>query len=50
LRILAAELEVIPLDWADVFQWREIESIGESVALAEAGRFPPPSHQPKLRT
>jgi len=26
--------------WGDVFQWREIESIGDRVALGEAGRFP----------
>jgi hypothetical protein len=38
--ILEVEHDFIPLDGADVFQWREIDSIGDRVALAEAGRFP----------
>ena len=38
--ILEVEHDFIPLDGANVFQWREIDSIGDRVALAEAGRFP----------
>jgi len=37
--ILAVEHGVIPLDGADVFQWREIESIGDRVALLRPGDF-----------
>ena len=48
--ILEVEHDFIPLDGADVFQWREIDSIGDRVALAEAGRFSAaPAHQPNLR-
>jgi hypothetical protein len=41
--ILAVEHDVIPLDWADVFQQGEIDSIRDRVALTETedpGRFP----------
>jgi hypothetical protein len=39
--ILAVEHDVIPLDWADAFQQREIDSICGRVALIEdPGDFP----------
>ena len=37
--ILAVEHGVIPLDGADVFQWREMESIGDRVALMRPEDF-----------
>jgi hypothetical protein len=37
--ILEVEHDFIPVDGADAFQWRVIESIGDRVALAEAGVF-----------
>jgi hypothetical protein len=42
------EHDFIPVDGADAFQWRVIGSIGDRVALAEAGDFPPRAHQRDL--
>ncbi len=33
--ILAVEHDIVPFDWADVFQHGEIDSIGERVALTQ---------------
>jgi hypothetical protein len=37
--ILAVEYDIVPFDWADVFQQAEIDSIGERVALTQASKF-----------
>ena len=37
--ILTVKHDVVPLDGADVFQWREIESIGDRGALLRPGDF-----------
>jgi hypothetical protein len=33
--ILAVEHDIVPFDWADVFQQAEVDSIGERVAITQ---------------